>query len=86
MLKKVVTNNLYLSPETILEFQQIIQKENNITLSFELDALPPNALVQKIEASIQVYLDLSKFQEQIQLRKLEQERIETVVEGIGGRG
>lgn len=33
--KKVVVTNQSLSPEAILEFRQIIQEENNITLTDE---------------------------------------------------
>jgi len=51
-------------------------------VSWELDALPPDVLTQKIISSIESKLDLSEYEEQLQVQAGEQSKIEKLISSI----
>ncbi|KKR50060.1 MAG: hypothetical protein UT84_C0015G0008 [Candidatus Curtissbacteria bacterium GW2011_GWA1_40_16] len=48
-------------------------------LAVELDALPPDVLVQKAKKSIEDNLDLTKFQKQLEIQQKDREQIEQII-------
>ncbi len=51
-------------------------------LSVELDALPPDVLLQKVEDSIVKHLDMTKFEKQLELEREDKGQIEELIKAI----
>lgn len=51
-------------------------------LSVELDALPPDVLLQKVEDSIVKHLDMTKYEKQLERELEDKEQIEELIESV----
>lgn len=61
---------------------QFVAKHGDV--SVELDALPPDVLTEKIEEAIMKNLDMTKYQNQLQLQLQDKEQIDQLINEIGG--